>query len=428
MIVNPHVPLHRLVLSMADAMDCVHPEISNHQLRVAYLSTNLARHLGFQGQALLDVFLAAAFHDIGLVRADNRVFAVHGELERVPWHGEAGYLLLKDQPLFAAAAGIIRYHHTAWNDGRGSQSDGEPVPLASHVIHLADEMDRTLDHRRAVLQQRQSLQEQMVGLQGRQLHPDCVAAFRSAAEPEAFWLDWVSSRIYGVLLKQVDWPTLTLDETVVYPIAEMFGHLVDAGSPWTATHSAGVTATAVALSERLDFSPREQALLRAAGYLHDLGKLTIPNSILDKPDKLTPDEMLCMKQHTYHTFRILDTIGGMPQIAEWAAFHHERLDGQGYPFRHPGRDLTLGSRIMAVADVFTAVTEHRPYRKGLSKGEATGILENLVGSGGLDGGVVGVLKRDFEVIDGLRQKEQTEYASRQEQLVAYLRTPAKSVK
>ena len=129
-----------------------------------------------------------------------------------------------------------------------------------------------------------------------------------------------------------DWPTLTIDEVTLGPIAEVFARIVDSASPWTAVHSAGVAATAVALAERLNFSPRELHLMRAAGYLHDLGKLSTPTQILDKPGKLTENEYAAVRAHTYHTYRILDTIGGMPQICEWAAFHHERLDGNGYPF------------------------------------------------------------------------------------------------
>ncbi len=91
--------------------------------------------------------------------------------------------------------------------------------------------------------------------------------------------------------------------------------------------------------------------MRAADYLHDVGKLTIPSRILDKPGKLTREEMEIMRGHTYHTFHILNNGGSMPQVAEWAAFHHERLDGTGYPFHHGGKNLTLGARIMAVADI-----------------------------------------------------------------------------
>jgi len=112
--------------------------------------------------------------------------------------------------------------------------------------------------------------------------------------------------------------------------------------------------------------------MEVAGNLHDLGKMVIPNSILNKPDKLNKEETAIMRQHTYFTYTVLNSIGGISQIAEWAAFHHERLDGSGYPF-HLGADkLGIGSRIMAVADVFTAISEDRPYRKGMSQQELGG--------------------------------------------------------
>ncbi len=417
MIVNPQVPLHRMVMSLAQAMDCVHREVNSHQLRVAYIATSVARQLGFKGPPLLDVFLAAAFHDIGLLRSERRMQAVHlNRLEGLLWHAEVGYQLLRDVPIFADAAELVRCHHTYWNDGRGAEHDGRPVPLASHIIHLGDEVDRRTGRSQPVLPRQQEIIQGILGLSGRQLHPECVRAFEAVAQPESFWLDIVSDRIHSVLPRQIDWPTLTLDEAVIEPIACMLSHLVDASSSWTALHSAGVTATAVALAQRLGFAPREENLLRVAGYLHDLGKLTIPSSILDNSGRLSADETFHMKQHVYHTFRILDSIGGMPQVAEWASFHHERLDGRGYPFRHKGRDLTLGSRIMAVADVFSAITEDRPYRVGMDALRAQSVLETMVADGGIDGDVVKVLKSEYETINEIRRVEQAQYARKHQQV------------
>ena len=104
-----------------------------------------------------------------------------------------------------------------------------------------------------------------------------------------------------------------------------------------------------------------------------------------------------IKGHTYHTFRILHTIGGMPRITEWAAFHHEWLDGNGYPFRHEGKDLTLGARIMAVADVFTAITEDRPYRKGMAREDVLSVLNEQAQGTVLDGDVKASHLRPFAV-------------------------------
>ena len=417
MIINPQIALHRLILSLSEALDHVNPSVADHQLRVAYMATRTARLLGYRGERLRNVFHAGALHDIGLIRAVNRVRAVaNNELEGIGWHGEAGYELLKDNEFFAAAAPIVRYHHALWNEGQGAERHGQSVPAPSFILALVDTVDRHIRRDVPILHQTTNLTERVLQGRGREFPPDCVDAFLEASQTPAFWLDATSKRIYAILDREVDWPTLMIDEAAVEGVTQIFGRLVDSLSPWTGTHSAGVAATAVSLAERLNFSPREQILMRAAGYIHDLGKITVPSEILDKPGKLTKEEWAILQGHTYHTFRILDTIGGMPQISEWAAFHHERLDGKGYPFGHEAKDLTLGARIVAVADTFTAVTEDRPYRKGMNEKQALGVLSKLAANGGLDGHVVAALREDFDAINSIRQAEQARYAVKQRYL------------
>jgi len=421
MIINPQVPLHRLILSLSDALDCVHPLIAKHQLRVAYIATSVGRQLGLTGQDLLDLFHAGALHDIGLVRVEDKKKAMENqELERIGWHAEAGARVLQDNPFFAGAALAVRYHHTAWLMCRDHEHDGKCLPLGCHVLALADATDRFIDRKSPVLVQRQRVQRRIIEQSGKQFHPDCVSAFQAVTEPESFWLDCISERVYNVLLRQVDWPTLTVDAVTLQPIGETFARVVDAKSPWTATHTAGVATSATALAERAGFSQRELQIMKVAGYLHDLGKLTVSGDILDKPGKLDQDEWAVMKGHTYHTFRILETIGGLEQMNEWASFHHERLDGTGYPFRHRGDDLTLGARIMAVADVFTALTEDRPYRAGMDRDKTLEILRKLVDSGGLDGDVFATLVRHYDDIDATRRQKQDEYRQTQEVLTQWL--------
>jgi HD-GYP domain-containing protein (c-di-GMP phosphodiesterase class II) len=384
---------------------------------VAYIAVSMARKLDLPEDRHAEVLHAAALHDIGLIRVEDKLTALQfGDLEKVAWHGEAGYVLLRDNPLFAGIAEIIRHHHIVWADGAGEGSGDREVPFATHILAMADAVERAIDRSVPVLDQAARISEWATAFKGKRFHPDCVKAFQELAGVESFWLDCVCERIYSVLLEQIDWPLLTIDERALEPIAKVFARVVDAGSRWTATHSAGVTSTAVALAKRLKLSLREQVLMRSAGYLHDLGKLTVPAAILDKPGKLSPQDWSIMKGHTYHTFRILNTIGGMPQICEWAAFHHERLDGTGYPFHHAAKDLTLGSRIVAVADVFTALTEERPYRQGMERGKATSILDKLVAGEGLDGDVVSALKADYEEIDALRRDDQAAYGERQRRL------------
>jgi len=422
MIVKPRVPFQRLILSLSEALDCVRPEIAGHQQRVAYISLRMARVLGMSESEIFEVFCAAALHDIGLVRVEDKILAANGgNLEEIAQHSEAGFELLEGDPLLGPVAETVRYHHVSWADGLGVERGGRPVPLASHIIFLADCAERAIRRDVHVLDQAKKITRRIVEATGERFHPHCVDAFGQLSVKEAFWLDCVTPRIYSVLLDETDWCSLTIDEDSLQSIANVFARVVDAASRWTSTHSTGVASTAVALARRLGFSPRELVQMRAAGLFHDLGKLTVPAEILDRASrKLTPQEWSIIRAHTYHTFRILNAIGGMPQITEWAAFHHERLDGSGYPFHHEGKDLTLGARIMAVADVFTAVTEDRPYRAGMSREKAVSVLNDEVRRGKLDRHVVSVLIEDYSSIDAVRREEQAACRERQDRLADIL--------
>ena len=134
--------------------------------------------------------------------------------------------------------------------------------------------------------------------------------------------------------------------------------------------------------------------MEVAGLLHDLGKLAVPDQILEYPGSLSPDQFRLMKQHTYYTYHLLSCLPQYPHLKEWAAFHHEKLDGSGYPFRIPGEKLSLGARIMAVADIFQALSEDRPYRPGLSLTETRQILDKSVASGKIDADLTRLLIAD----------------------------------
>ena len=137
-------------------------------------------------------------------------------------------------------------------------------------------------------------------------------------------------------------------------------------------------------------------MMRIAGLLHDIGKMAIPNNILEKPDRLSKEEIKIVRQHTYYTYRILQQIDGFEQIAEWAAFHHECLDGTGYPFRLNASELSLGSRIVAVADVFVALAEDRPYSAPMKKKHLEEIMVSMVENHKLDGNVTKRLLQNFK--------------------------------
>jgi putative nucleotidyltransferase with HDIG domain len=154
--------------------------------------------------------------------------------------------------------------------------------------------------------------------------------------------------------------------------------VVDAKSSFTFRHSVGVTNAAVAIASKLGLSQERAKLVQRAALLHDLGKLRVPNSILDKPGKLDEQEWNVVQEHPRLTREILMRIGPFRELAAIAGAHHEKLDGTGYPDRLKAEDLPIEARIIAVADVYGALAEDRPYRAGLGREKIIEIMSREV--------------------------------------------------
>jgi HD-GYP domain-containing protein (c-di-GMP phosphodiesterase class II) len=236
--------------------------------------------------------------------------------------------------------------------------------------------------------------------------PEHVDAFLRLAARDYIWLEAASDIIPSILKRNVGFKNQGIDIDALLEFARLICRIVDFKSEFTATHSSGVAATATALGRWVGFSEQECLMLEIAAYLHDLGKLAIPSEILEKPGKLTTDEWQLMRTHVYYTYRVLEPIDALNVITSWGALHQERLNGTGYPFRYKEEDLPLGARIMAVADVFTAITEDRPYRKGMSKETALAVLEDMAERGELDSSIVAVLAKNFDETNELRAAAQ----------------------
>jgi HD-GYP domain-containing protein (c-di-GMP phosphodiesterase class II) len=154
------------------------------------------------------------------------------------------------------------------------------------------------------------------------------------------------------------------------------------------------------------FSEEECWMMHLVGLLHDLGKLAVPAEILEKPAKLTEEEYAVIRRHTYYTYHILEPLKILDKVMRWGAFHHERMDGNGYPFHLREAELPLGARIVSVADFFAAVTEDRPYRKGLPDREALQIMSGAAARRQVDGELVAVVREHFDELNQIRRDAQ----------------------
>ncbi len=175
-------------------------------------------------------------------------------------------------------------------------------------------------------------------------------------------------------------------------VAEAFADIIDAKTPYTYRHSKGVADIGRNIARGLGCSAADVQRVYRAGLLHDIGKLGISNRILDKPGKLTEAEFAEVRLHPRYSMEILSHVTAFAELAPAAAQHHERLDGGGYPWGLNGSQLDLLSRIVAVADVYEALTADRPYRAGMAPTQALGILRREAGTA-FDGDAVTALER-----------------------------------
>ena len=171
-----------------------------------------------------------------------------------------------------------------------------------------------------------------------------------------------------------------LDDDYLDEIAAAFGQIVDAKSPYTQGHSLRVALYTDLVATELGLSADRRRWLKRGALLHDVGKLGVSNTILDKPGKLDADEWEAVKRHAFYTESILSRISIFKELAIVAGAHHERLDGGGYPHGLKAADITMETRIITVADIFDAITAERPYRGAVPITETLEIMSRNVGS------------------------------------------------
>jgi HD-GYP domain-containing protein (c-di-GMP phosphodiesterase class II) len=399
--------LFDFTLSLSAAIDAVSPAIADHQRRVAYIAWSIGKELGLNTEQRGKLFFAGLLHDVGSISLKERLSIIHcDEDASFNNHAELGYLLLRDFGPLSDVATIIRYHHVQWGNGEGGLVDGQTVPIESMILHLADRISVLIDYDQEVLGQAKSIVEKIRDLSGEAFVPECIDAFAEVSRKEFFWLDTSSPNLGLELWRIHDLPFASLDLESLQELTRILSRIIDFRSRFTATHSSGVSATSVALAGLAGFSKKECAMMRVAGDLHDLGKLAVPKEILEKPDKLSMEEFNIVRSHTYYTYSILSHVRDFKTINQWASFHHERLDGSGYPFHLGESDLPLGSRIMAVSDVFTAVSEDRPYREGMSVEKTLSVLSSMAKSHSLDPDVVSLVEGNIQLVNDVRRSAQ----------------------
>ena len=409
---NSTIKLSELVFSITETIDLISPIVSNHHKIVAYISYCLGKQLKLSNLEQLKLEIAGSLHDIGGLTLKERLTPTEFEYRDSDFHAEKGYLLLSGLKPHLGIAQMIRYHHNSWLNGNCVGINNEKIPFGSHVLNLADRISILLKGEGGnILNYVDEIREKIIERKGTIFHPQIVDAFMEVSKKDSFWLgtQYLDTPNFIKQKDIIDFSYFNHRDFEDFMI--FMSRLVDFKSQFTASHSSSVAACAELIAKYAGFSEGETRVIRYAGYIHDLGKLAIPTEILEKPGPLLKEEFALMRTHAYHTNRVLANVSGFETIRMWGSLHHEKLNGKGYPFGLKDEEIPLGLRIMAVADIFTAIREKRPYRDPMTKENTINVLVAMSNSYEIDKSVVEIVKTNFDELDAVREKahQQTLY-------------------
>ena len=418
--------LSEVISALTFALDLTENSVPGHSLRTCLLGMRIATAIGLQEDEFTHLYYALLLKDIGCADHVTRLSQIMGADDRGPWSlgrstGDLGSNpLLIERVWREVLPGVPLPGDIGRLVGLEARLGMLPIDGGASEHHRGAETMRHLSMSEATIEAVAHINERWdgSGTPGRKrgvniprLARICAVAqtldaFATEHGPEAAlrmlrarrgtWFDPEMVRAAQLLHTSGRlWPqcqprevedtraeVLRLDPGVSSPltpervdrICEAFGNVVDAKSPFTYHHSLGVTEVAVAIATELDLAPERVSLVRRAAFLHDIGKLAVPNHILDKRGRLEPREWAVITRHPRISGSILQRVTAFRELATLAAEHHERLDGSGYPLGLRAEHLSLESRVIAMADCYSAMAENRPYRPGL---EAEDILAEI---------------------------------------------------
>ena len=287
------------------------------------------------------------------------------ELERM--RCERGADIARGIGLDEEAADAITQLFEHW-DGNGHPGEhaGEDISLLARMACLSQTMEVFWQQGGAA-----SACDVARARRGTWFDPALVDAVDELERDVCFWASLETPDVQAV--EPAD-RVLRADDARLDRVAEAFAGIVDAKSPYTAQHCAGVAEIADGMAATMDVDDATRRLLRRAALLHDVGKLGVSNRILDKPGALSDGEWSAVRRHPRLSMVILRAVPALAPVARLSATHHERLDGSGYPYGLTASELNLPDRILQVADVTDALTSERPYREALSPDEGLSIM------------------------------------------------------
>lgn len=379
------------------AFNCVDKRLMDHGIRVAYIVSRLLRKVpGVSMEKMRDICFLAAMHDVGAYKTEEIDRLVQFETEDIWEHSIYGYLFVRDfTPLHEMALAIL-FHHVSWTALKDMGEVDSGNKQIAQLIYIADRLDIWMNAEgrpyheflEVISRERgRRFDARLTDLMGRE-----DFTFFSA---EGIEQDTVFQEMQSAV-------SFTHEEIHAY--LRMMIYSIDFRSRHTVTHTMTTTSISNELARLMDLDDEYCNQIVCGALLHDLGKIGIPVEILEHPGRLSPQAMAVMRTHVDITARIFDGAVPLP-IQQISLRHHEKLNGSGYPLGLKAEDLGIGERIVALADIVSALAGTRSYKEAFDKERIVSIIVQMKEDGLLDPGLVGLMVSHYdEIMEKTRER------------------------
>lgn len=346
-----------------------------HASGTAFVALNIANIMKLDNDLKKDIYISAYLHDIGLAKVD---FGNENNKEMLKLHCCEGEKIINRIQCIKHLAKHIKYHHENL-DGTGPFKMTK-ISLISQILRISDLIDTNNLIKDETI--KNTGFDMLFNNLEKYISKDISDVVRTLISKDEFWENFKSiDRINRWLKNNRPYIDHILDINGFKEVAEIYADIIDFRCSFTGKHSRGVARLAYDIAKNKGFSENKCIKFSIAGLLHDIGKLAINKRYIYKNSCLTELEYIVVKKHVNYTYDVLEPIKGIQDIIQWGISHHERLDGTGYFNNKTCKELNEEQRLIAVCDVYQALTEERPYREEMNKDVALKIIKDMVSDG-----------------------------------------------
>lgn len=382
-----HFTFKDIILVFQKCFNYIDTRLDKHCEQVAFLYWKTLQHTGrYSEEELVNLTLIALLHDIGIYKTKDFNEFLYNTSVNPHLHSICGSLFIKYFSPLSHLSDIILHHHDSIMEYENLDITYKDETI---LLNLLDKIALFINRKSYITE------DTLNKILHSPIDSPLVESFKEINQTEELVKKIIDGQYLTELYHFLSHFKQSKDVTMEY--VRMMMYMIDFRSESTLIHTITVTSLSKIIATKLGLDEEVVTSIAFSATMHDIGKIATPIEILEKPTKLTPDEMEIMKQHVMVTHDILSCICSQ-DVTEMASYHHEKLDGSGYPFGLMADQLSLPVRIVSIADIISALIGARSYKQGFTKEKIIDILQDLARNYKIDSDIVQFVVTNYDTL------------------------------